>query len=96
MKAFTLALAMWSMTLPYPVEARTYPPIGTPAYSAGCTITHEWEDGSAIAYCPEDGETWAFDADGGFAYLDGMRWYYRAPGTWFVAPERWQEGPGAR
>ena len=74
-------------------STRVYPPIGTAAYNAGCTITHTWEDGSALAYCPEDGETWVYDPDGqpvpGIA--DNP---VRTPG-WYVAPESLQVGPGA-
>jgi hypothetical protein len=55
-----------------------YPIIGTPAYNASCTITREWEDHSAIAYCSEDGATYAFDADGnglaGLSYNPGWQW----------------------
>lgn len=42
----------------------TWPVIGTPAYSASCTITRSWEDGSAVAYCTEDGASYVFDPDG--------------------------------
>jgi hypothetical protein len=56
-----------------------YPIIGTAAYDASCTITHEWEDHSAIAYCTEDGATYAFDADGngmaGISYNPGWQWH---------------------
>jgi hypothetical protein len=41
-----------------------WPVIGTPAYSAGCHLTHAWEDGSAVAYCPEDGAAYVYDPDG--------------------------------
>jgi len=61
---------------------------GVDAYDQTCMITHAWEDGSQIATCAEDGETYAYDADGGFIYDNGLRFYYRAPGTWYVAPEK--------
>lgn len=41
-----------------------YPVIGTDAYSAGCVIMQTWEDGSAIAYCREDGAAYLYDPDG--------------------------------
>ena len=73
-----------------------YPPItGNPAYNYTCVITHEWEDGSAVAYCPEDGETYAYDADGGFIVDIGIKFFYRPEGSWYVAPEILQVGPGA-
>lgn len=40
------------------------PIIGTPAYSASCYIAAAWEDGSAHAYCQEDGAGYTFDPDG--------------------------------
>jgi len=76
-------------------QERAYPIIGTPAYNASCQIVTEWEDGSARAYCEEDGETYLFDADGFFYDDHGIRFYGRPPGTWYVAPERLQIGPNA-
>jgi hypothetical protein len=72
-------------TRPFHGHVYTWPAIGTPAYSAGCELTHWWEDGSAVAYCPEDGETWLYDPDGNAV---------AGPG-WSVAPESLQVGPGA-
>ncbi len=58
-----------ALTLALPASAvdgtrYAYPIIGTPAYDASCTITQEWEDGSAYAYCAEDGATYLHDPDG--------------------------------
>lgn len=50
-----------------------------------CVITHRWEDGSATARCGHD--TWALDRDGGFIYDHGIKFFYRAPGTWYVKGE---------
>lgn len=58
-----------------------HPPIGTEEYSAGCIIEAAWEDGSAIAYCPEDGVRYVYDPDGqpvpGIADnpVRGIGWY---------------------
>ena len=61
--------AYTALTLAAPAHAITgdryaYPIIGTPAYDAGCVITQEGEDGSAYAYCAEDGATYFHDPDG--------------------------------
>ncbi len=56
-------LCLTSATAHHPADL-DLPPIGTIAYSQGCTVTHAWEDGSAIAECPEDGVMYAYDADG--------------------------------
>jgi hypothetical protein len=71
-----------------------WPEIGTSAYSASCELTQYWEDGSAVAYCTEDGETYVYDPDGQPVpnVPDNP---VREPG-WYVAPELLQEGPGAR
>jgi hypothetical protein len=53
----------------------TLPYIGTPAYSDSCTITHAWEDHSAIAYCTEDGATYHFDPDGDITSGKAPGWY---------------------
>lgn len=57
----TLLLAL---TVTFCGTSHTLPPIGTEAYSASCTITHTFEDGSATAYCTEDGATYFWDSDG--------------------------------
>lgn len=89
------AALLTALALPGHASAREYPIIGTPAYDASCQIVTEWEDGGALSYCEEDGETYLFDADGLFYTDNGIRFYGRQPGTWFVAPERLQIGPGA-
>jgi hypothetical protein len=53
----------------------TLPYIGTPAYSDSCTITHAWEDHSAIAYCTEDGATYHYDPDGDITTGKEPGWY---------------------
>jgi hypothetical protein len=89
------AALLAAFLLPGQASAREYPVIGTPAYDASCQIVTEWEDGGAKAYCAEDGETYLFDADGFFYNDHGIRFYGRAPGTWYVAPELLQIGPDA-
>ncbi|HEX2673444.1 MAG TPA: hypothetical protein VHM25_21330 [Polyangiaceae bacterium] len=89
--AALLALAL----LPGHASAREYPIIGTPAYNASCAIVREYqEDGSALAYCTEDGETYYYDVDGNFIYDHGIKLWIAQPG-WRVAPEFLQIGPGA-
>jgi hypothetical protein len=80
-------------TRPFHNHVYVWPDIGTPAYSAGCELRQWWEDGSALAYCPEDGETYLYDPDGQPVpnVPDNP---VRAPG-WYVAPEIYQIGPGA-
>lgn len=51
------------------------PIIGTIAYDAGCTVTQVWEDGSAVAYCPEDGARFVFDPDGDITTGREPGWY---------------------
>lgn len=62
-----------------------WPIIGTPAYSASCTIVRAWEDLSAVAYCTEDGATYHYDPDGNnppqSVPYDGPRW----PAGWYPA-----------
>jgi hypothetical protein len=60
----TLALSAFVLTFTGAHGTLTLPDIGTPAYSASCTITHAWEDGSARATCTEDGATYSYDPDG--------------------------------
>lgn len=54
-----------SIVAPYPVNGRVYwwPVIGTEAFSRSCKITQWWEDGSAIAFCKEDGSSWTFSPE---------------------------------
>jgi hypothetical protein len=82
-----------SFTRPFHGHTYTWPDIGTPAYSASCDITQYWEDGSALAFCDEDGETYLYDPDGN-AYPAPNN-PAREPG-WEVAPEIYQVGPNAR
>lgn len=44
----------------------TWPDIGTAQYTRGCEIVRAFEDGSATAWCSEDGAlyVWTFDPDG--------------------------------
>lgn len=100
MRSILAGTAALMLALPLSVSAHTgdrmftdYPLIGTEAYDAGCTIVREFEDHSAIAYCPEDGETWVYDADG--QSVPGVANNpVREPG-WYVAPELLQIGPNA-
>jgi ribosomal protein S27AE len=94
-KALAGAALLATLLLPAHASAHEYPVIGTPAYDASCQVVTEWEGGGALAYCEEDGETYLFDADGFFYNDNGIRFYGRPPGTWYVAPERLQIGPGA-
>jgi hypothetical protein len=49
----------------YDAEARrTHYPQPTPAFIAGCHLTHSWEDGTRMMDCPEDGSTIVYDPDG--------------------------------
>jgi hypothetical protein len=75
--AYTLAVGFASADDAHD-NAQAFPDIGTRAYMHSCTITHAWEDHSAIAYCAEDGVTYSYDADGNdppasVAYT-GPRW----------------------
>lgn len=55
-----------TITYESPTSGRTLtlPFIGTPAFSDSCSIYAAWEDGSALAFCSEDGTRWAHDPDG--------------------------------
>src|SRR5580765_2869768 len=57
-----------------------WPLIGTAAYSGSCQITKWWEDGSAIAYCTEDGSWYAYDPDGNYYYDHGILFRISYPG----------------
>jgi hypothetical protein len=63
-----------------PTEAGR-PIIGTVAYSDGCNVTAEFEDGSATAYCAEDGGNYAYDPDGREAGPWGIA---HEAGAWYV------------
>jgi hypothetical protein len=101
--ALSIAFAGLALVSTHPAQAaftrqfhgHTYvwPDIGTPAYSAGCEIVQWWEDGGAVAYCPEDGETWVYDPDGN-KVSNSANNPVREPG-WYVAPEILQIGPDA-
>lgn len=41
----------------------TWPAIGTEAYTRSCEIVRAWEDGSAEAYCAEDGAFMVYDPE---------------------------------
>jgi hypothetical protein len=62
-------------------SALVFPPIGTPEYSRSCYVQIAFEDHSAIAYCAEDGASYAFDADGQYVPnipanpVHGPGWY---------------------
>lgn len=77
MNAGAIGYSMLFLTVTAPIM-HTLPPIGTSTYNAGCTIEAAYEDGSAVAYCPEDGVTYVYDADGnnppGFVNYTGPRW----------------------
>jgi hypothetical protein len=60
--------------------------LGLPPGAHDCTITHAWEDGSAMADCADG--TYLYDADGGFVVDQGIKYFYRPEGTWYVAPQR--------
>lgn len=100
--AFTIALTLSAgAASAHTGGTHAYPVIGTPAYDASCTIVDEGDD-FVRAYCREDGETYLFDFDGNFYYVgepgtvgSGIKFWIRPEGSWFVAPERWQIGPGA-
>jgi hypothetical protein len=70
------ALALTCL-LPLRASAHELPPVST---DGECVITHEFEDGSATALCGHD--TWAYDADGSFFYLDGIKFWIYPEGTW--------------
>jgi hypothetical protein len=70
------ALALTCL-LPLHASAHELPLVPT---DGECVITHEFEDGSATALCGHD--TWAYDADGSFFYLDGIKFWIYPEGTW--------------
>lgn len=59
-----------TLTAPHAINGRIYewPDIGTDAYTRSCRIVRFFEDGSARAYCTEDGGQYRFDPEQG-------RWY---------------------
>lgn len=59
------------------------PPIGSIAYDRGCDVYYTAEDGSALAYCPEDGATYHFDPDGP-AHLEDGRVVSDGPRGWYA------------
>jgi len=59
-----------TLRAPHAINGRIYewPDIGTDAYTRSCAIVRFWEDGSARAYCTEDGGQSRFAPEKG-------RWY---------------------
>lgn len=56
-----------TLRAPHAINGRNYewPDIGTDAYTRSCAIVRFWEDGSARAYCTEDGAAYTFDPEVG-------------------------------
>lgn len=82
--SLALALTLGHVSAHEAPQPDVWPIIGTPAYDSGCVITQAWDDGSAVAYCAEDGAWMVFDPDGQKHLDDAGNIIQDAPPGWHV------------